>query len=135
MKRRGFTLVEIVFTLSLTTVAMTLASKLIVSVLHSEAQITTSERDASVSDRAIHRLRVDLENSSSVRLNAGTLALDGTRWNSDGDALTRTAGTQREQFDLPAPPHLSSSSSGITLQIGEATWSLPAPAMLTRKSP
>jgi len=135
MKRSGFTIAEMLITLSLITVAMTLSSKLLSSVLRSQARLAAANYQASVLDQAVHRLRIDLESSPTLQTSAETVQLSGVRWQADSGGLTRMSGTQQERFDLSTVVHLSANASVVVLRVGDATWMLSAPVIAAAALP
>jgi len=130
MKRSGFTILEMIFTLSLVMVGMTLSSKMLCSVLRSQTRLGTASYQASVLDRAVHRLRTDAESSTTLQTSAETVELSDVRWQADAAGLTRVSATRQERFELPAAAHLSTSGDAIVLNIGDAIWTLPAPLLV-----
>jgi prepilin-type N-terminal cleavage/methylation domain-containing protein len=101
MKRRGFSLIEVLLALSLLGVFLLIASRVIVANIHAQTANLTAEGNTARFDRAVIALRADVANSKSVEMPEPAvlrihLADNQTiEWRADHHSLIRSASDNR----------------------------------------
>jgi len=127
MKRRGFTVLEMMVTITIVAAGLSFGGKLVVHLVNSQGKLVRSEQQSSAASAAIHRLRVDLESGRSVRQSGVELQIDSVHWSAADNVLIRTTGDRRETFETGQACTLKIAGRIVTASIGDATWSLIAP--------
>jgi prepilin-type N-terminal cleavage/methylation domain-containing protein len=101
MKRRGFSLIEVLLALSLLGVFLLIASRVIVANFHTQAANLAAEGNTARFDRAVIMLREDVANSKSVEMpEAAVLRIhlpdnQTVEWRADHHSLSRSASDNR----------------------------------------
>ncbi len=132
----AFFLLDMLVTLFVVSVLMTIVMQLMGSMLRTSRDIATSERDAAIVDRAVAQLRRDVlvATQPPATGDAQGVSLGNITWTVDGDALVRHLKQENrdERFGpMPTPTAIRADASVVRLQIGGASWSL-RPLMLAQ---
>ncbi|MGN6507083.1 MAG: PulJ/GspJ family protein [Tepidisphaeraceae bacterium] len=118
--RKGFMIAEMLVTIGILIVVVGLAMRVFASDLRTGWELSESSRREMAEDRALQRLRRDVESAMQPHIERGELVAAGVRWRIDKAALVRQSGSRVDRYESFAVSPVFTSSSGlIVLHIGE----------------
>ena len=121
--RGGYMLTEIIVTIGLTTLAVSLATQLVMRILGTGYTVADGERADVTLDRAVQRLRYDTERAAALPAGDATVTLGPISWSVEANALVRREGDGVDRFDaFRTPPRLAVAGDRVTLQVGQQAW-------------
>ncbi|MGN6626264.1 MAG: PulJ/GspJ family protein [Tepidisphaeraceae bacterium] len=118
--RKGFMIAEMLVTIGILIVVVGLAMRVFASDFRTGWELSEASRREMAEDRALQRLRRDVESATQPRIERGELVAADVRWHIEKAALVRLSGDHVDRYEpLPVSPVFTSPNGLIVLHIGE----------------
>lgn len=116
--RRGYMLLEMMITIALVAIALTMATTLVTRTIRVNGGLANSERDQRAIEQLLLMLQRDVETSTILELSDQSLTLDNNIvWSIDNDHAVRRSDTERRWEVRPKSIHLTDARFGLMVEI------------------